>query len=154
MKKYQFKKILKEKIKNAALLYLKKIKNKHKKMDNLEYEDIYIQNYFKNKKYSTKEKQLLFHLRTSMVNVRTNFSSMYKEIECNLCKKDLPQTSADLLKCEAILEKCPELRANQQKASGVQYDHIFNTSESVQLEAARLYAAIFKVKKDLDEQDP
>ena len=88
-----------------------------------------------------------------MVNVRTNFSSMYKEIECDLCKKDLPQTSAHLLECEAILEKCSELRENKQKASRVQYHHIFNTSESIQLEAARLFASIFKVKKDLDEND-
>ena len=78
---------------------------------------------------------------------------MYKELECNLCKKDLPQTSAHLLQCEAIIGKCVELKENQLKAFRVQYDHIFDNKESVQLEAARLYTAILKVKEDLDEQD-
>lgn len=88
-----------------------------------------------------------------MVKVRSNFSSMYKELDCKMCKKDLPQTSAHLLECEAIIGKCVELKENQSKAFRVQYDHIFNSSESVQLEAARLYTAILKVKQDLDEQD-
>ena len=51
MKKYKFMKILKEKIINAALSYLKKIKIKHSKMDILHYNNIKLQEYFKNKKY-------------------------------------------------------------------------------------------------------
>ena len=82
-----------------------------------------------------------------MVNVRTNFSSMYKDTQCNLCQKDLPQTSAHLLECETILSKCSKLNHS------VKYQDIFNASESVQLEAARTYSAIFKVKQDLDEKD-
>ena len=82
-----------------------------------------------------------------MVDVRTNFSSMYKETECNLCQKNLPQTSAHLLECETILRKSSKLNDNAR----LKYRDIFNTSDFIQVEAARVYSEIFKVKQDLDE---
>ena len=82
-----------------------------------------------------------------MVNVRMNFSSMYRNTECNLCSKKIPQTSSHLLECEEMLTNCPELNDNDD----VQYDDIFDSSDAVQLDAARLYSKIFKVKQDLDE---
>ena len=88
---------------------------------------------------------LLFQLKTSMDDTKNNFSSMYADVTCNLCDKDLIQDTAHLLYCQKLIDNCPDLFND----STVEYDHIFKGTIKKQLAAVKLYAKIFKTKQDI-----
>ena len=72
-------------------------------------------------KMSQEEKQLIFKLRSRMTNVKTNFSSMYQNLECTLCEKGILQTDAHLLDCEALIQMCKTLANNY----NAEYEDVF-----------------------------
>ena len=72
-----FKKIIKTKIRKNALINLNILKGKHSKVKDIEYENLSMQAYLSDKRFSSKEKQLLFKLRTKMIDVKGNFKNMY-----------------------------------------------------------------------------
>ena len=78
MSKFLFKKIIKMKVKEAALKYLIEKKNEHSKMTNLTYSKLDMQPYFKSKCLNTNQVKQLFRFRTRMSNVKANFKSKYK----------------------------------------------------------------------------
>ena len=56
-----------------AFIYLQSIKESHTKVKDLTYNKNKVQPYILNEKLTTKEKQLLFKLRTHMIDVKENF---------------------------------------------------------------------------------
>ena len=77
MKKAKFKKYLKEKIYASAFSYLKCLQQSHSKVKKIKYDRLKIAPYFKNADFRNDEKSLLFNLRRRMINVKSNFPSMY-----------------------------------------------------------------------------
>ena len=71
--KYKFKKMIKEKARQAAFEYLIEIKNSHSKMDNLQYSQLEMQKYLSNNFIYKNDAQLLFKLRTRMAEFKGNF---------------------------------------------------------------------------------
>ena len=63
-----------------ALDYLLKMKQKHSKMRNLQYEELKIQNYLKNENITVKEAQNLFRYRTRVARFKENFKNNYMQI--------------------------------------------------------------------------
>ena len=90
--KLKLKKILSQKIKNSAFLYLEALKGRHSKVKNIQYTKLEMATYLKDSKITTDIKQLIFRLRTRMVNVKDNFGTMYGDTSCDLCKLNVPQT--------------------------------------------------------------
>ena len=85
MKKSKFKSLVKDRIKGAAHSYLVQKKEGLSKLNNLT-SDLSFKEYLATDQISTTEKQLLFKLRTRMIHVKGNYSSMYKDdISYNLC---------------------------------------------------------------------
>ena len=88
---------MKKKINEAAFHYLSKIKDTHSKVKDIFYGKLEIQVFLLETKFSTKEKQLLFRLRTRMTDVKNNFKSQYQDLTCNLCDKDILQMTFTFL---------------------------------------------------------
>ena len=78
------------KIKKETLAFLISIKNKHSKMDNLNFEELKCSDYLKNSQISTEDTKLLFQLRTRMYPVKNNFKQRYQnDLNCRLCTENL-----------------------------------------------------------------
>ena len=71
--KESFKNEVKREAKEYSMKLLLLKKAKHSKMDNLEYEDLHIQDYFKLDSVTTSEVQEAFRFRTRMVKLGENF---------------------------------------------------------------------------------
>ena len=63
-----------------------------------------MQSYLCDERFSRQEIQLLFALRTRMVNVKTNFRNLYEnELECHTCEDDESiEDENHLLVCESL----------------------------------------------------
>ena len=147
MKKFKFKELLKNKIHTASFKYLQKIQEKHSKSKDIKYEHFQIQQYLTNNKFTTKEKIMLFQLRTSMNDVKLNFKSMYTDYTCDLCEESVPQSTTHLLDCEKILSNCPDLYND----TDLEYHHIFIEVEK-QLSAVKLFCKVYQVKQNLEDE--
>ena len=81
--KHKLKSIVKSKIKEAALDYLKEVQRKHSKMDLLRYNSYQIQEYLHSPLFNDESRQLLFRLRTRTVSgVRCDFKGIYSDTSC------------------------------------------------------------------------
>ena len=100
---WSFKKLVKVKTKEFALDYLLKLKERHSKMNSLEYQELKIQNYLKDENISVKEAQNIFKYRTRVANFKENFKNNYNGLECPLCLVH-PDTQAYCVQCPIIKE--------------------------------------------------
>ena len=100
MTKYSFKRIIKTKVKEAALSFLMQKKKGHSKLNNLIYTTLKMQPYFKSKRLNANQVKQLFRFRTRMSNIKANFKSKYTKIGY-LCPLKCGQYEDDqhLLKC-------------------------------------------------------
>ena len=139
MSKYTFKKLVNKQIKLKAEEYLASIQDGHSKTKDLG--TYQFQPYLTSKNMSTKEKQLLFQLRTRTTPTRANYKNKYKfDLSCPLCKdKTTEQTDAHLLNCSAITKLIP-ITTNLDKMN---YEMIFNDSED-QTKVIKVYQELFK----------
>ena len=103
--KESFKNEVKRKAKEYSMKLLLLKKAKHSKMDNLEYEDLHIQDYFKLDSVTTSEVQEAFRFRTRMVKLGENFRGQGGEAWCPLCKTHL-DNQAHIFQCQVIGNKC------------------------------------------------
>ena len=88
-----------KKIREAANNFLLELKDKHSKSSglNLTYQ---IKEYLTTDKLTTKEKQLLFQLRTRTFQCKTNYAHQYESLLCNDCNEI--DTQEHLLSCIKI----------------------------------------------------
>ena len=81
-KKETFKKIIKTKIRNLAFSDLMKEKEGKSKMKDLTYSELKMQDYLVSNELTRSEKQLLFKIRTRMINTPDN---MGQNTLCKIC---------------------------------------------------------------------
>ena len=102
MSKYQFKKIVKEKIVKLAASNLEsRKKQKSMKLENMKFEP---QEYLMSKNLSISEVQTLFKIRNNMIEVKENFKSSHENLLCRLCLL-CTETQQHLIDCTIIREK-------------------------------------------------
>ena len=130
--KFKFKKMIKEKARQAAFEYLMDIKKSHSKMDNLQYSQLEMQKYLSNNFIYKNDAQLLFKLRTRMADFKGNFKNGNVDLTCRFCLEDDLQDH--VLVCDAVASNIPE-------ASQVQYKNLFSSNEK---EVKRTLEAIKK----------
>ena len=80
-----FKNKVKTHVAQAAFLWLNDVKNQSKKIGNIKYSELKIQNYLISDKLSVKQRKLLAHLRCKMTKLRANYPKMYESKYCQLC---------------------------------------------------------------------
>ena len=100
-----FKRLVKLKTKEYTLDHLLKIKEKHSKMDNLEYIELKLQNYLKDVNITVQEAKNLYRFRTRAAKFRENMKNSYNvSIACPLCHVQ-PDTQVHSLKCPVVRTK-------------------------------------------------
>ena len=138
MKKSKFKTLVKEKIRGAAHCYLIEKKESLSKLKNLSSE-FNLKEYLLTDKLSTSEKQLLFKLRTRMIPVKGNFSSMYKDdLSCHLCNMNLKESQEHLLSCSFL--------THVNEGSSVEYLDIYHTNLEKQIRAVKHWSILLKTR--------
>ena len=97
-----FKRLVKVKTKEYTLDHLLKIKEKHSKMDNLDYIDLKLQNYLKDEKILVKEAKTLYRFRTRAAKFGENMKNNCNvSTACPLCHVQ-PDTQEHSLKCPVV----------------------------------------------------
>ena len=79
---YSFKRLVKIKTKEYALDYLMKIKERHSKMEKLEYVELKLQNYLRDDKIPVKEAINLYRFRTRVAKFKENFQNSHASHAC------------------------------------------------------------------------
>ena len=80
-----FRKLVKNKIRAAALEYLKSIQQKHTKVKDIIYTNLETQPYLRSPLFSNPETKLLFALRSRTADFKANFSNLNGgQVECPL----------------------------------------------------------------------
>ena len=144
-----YKKEVKEKIRKAALKELNDKKENHSKVKVIEYNNFTLQPYLSDSRFSMRDKQLLFKLRTKMLDVKANFKGMYPEnLHCNICNEDIVQNQEHLLNCQIIVDNCSELFDN----INVEHDDIYGHVDK-QLSVVKLYKRVLEVRDWLQEEN-
>ena len=115
----------------------------HKKVKTLKYKKVQIQTYLKDSNLSTEKKQLLFSLRTRMLDIKENFSFLYLDNECTLGCKEI-ESQEHLLNCQVIIENCFELSED----IDVEYEDIVGTIDR-QIKFINLYKCVIDTRKEL-----
>ena len=74
---------IKSAIQKAAFKYFMEIKEGHKKLDNVKYEDFKIQQYLTSKLFNQKERQMLYLMRSQCHNSKYNLKMQRNYIKCS-----------------------------------------------------------------------
>ena len=145
-KKTKFKKLLKEKLNKKAsdFLYSQRDREDRSKTKNLKL--FGLQNYLKTTGLSTKEKKILFSLRTRMFDVKTNYRNKYQyNMQCRLCDdKSEEESEKHLLKCSKIVQQCTNF-----DISNAKYEDIFSDDIDKQISIAKIYTFALKTRAKL-----
>ena len=106
--KFQFKSIIKQLIKQVALIYLLELKFKHSKIKDINYDSLSTQEYLISSEFTNDEVNLIYLLRSRTINCKSHFKSLNNtNVLCDPCLKH-PDDQRFFLKCEVIKQKLPE----------------------------------------------
>ena len=139
-------------MKALALKYFRKEeeKLKHKKIKKLNHESLEMS---ENPEPNSQRKklndaQLLFQLRTKMVQVKANYSSKYREdLNCILCEKE-GRFKKDTQK---HIMKCPTIRKEIIEQEAVHYEDLNSDILNEQIDMVKRFRKMFEVRKKLIE---
>jgi len=94
---------------------------------------------------TTKQKKLLFSLRTRSVDVKTNYKSKYKfNMQCRLCEK-FEDSEKHYLECEKMLANI----GSNFDLTRAKYENIFSSDLKDQISITKIYEQIFKTRTKL-----
>ena len=145
MKECKFKGIVERAIKAKALDYLNNIASGHSKTKKMVKTNLDREKYLEDPRFTRSDVELLFCLRTRMVEVKGNFPNKYgDDIGCKLCKVQV-ETQEHLLNCEEI-KKDVDIPLN------VAYEDIFRNSDK-QLEIVKAYKSILRQREIILSSD-
>ena len=103
-----------------------------------------MQSYLKSNIFYLEESKMLFKLRSRMLNVKSNFSSMYKDnMNCRLCKK-VEENQEHILKCEFLTN-------DNENHEDVKYTNIFSTNNDEMKEVVRILIEKWKERNSILE---
>ena len=125
MSKFQFKSLVNKKVNSFAFDYLKEKAQSHKKsekiLENIQKRSVFErQSYLRENMLHKSDSQLLFKLRTRMLDVKSNFLNYYNNnVTCRTC--GVP----DSIENEQHLLKCENLRSEIEPDSDVNFEYLF-----------------------------
>ena len=144
-----FKKKVKNHVSETALHWLLNEKQRSKKVGNVEYSNLSIQNYLKSEILDVQQKKFLTQLRGKMVKVRANYSKMYENIFCPLCissGKNFEDSQEHLLKCNILCN-------DNDLDIGTEYSDIYSEEQSKFKEITVLLEQKYKLRERLLRTD-
>ena len=88
MSQEQFRKLVKKKVYSHAVKYIHDLAEPHSKSERLQNPKFERQAYFSDRRFSKFDIQLLFTLRTKMLNCKSNFQNQFNnKLTCRICKE-------------------------------------------------------------------
>ena len=137
----RFKKILKEKMKSAAFNYLTKEKGKQKKILNIKYDKLEMQEYLLSGDRNSEISKLIFKARGLNLDIKTHKKWKYSDRLCIGCQVK-EETGDEILFCESFGENMDKIA----------YNWFFSTNSSDQIEVAKLMKKKLKERAKLTEE--
>ena len=142
--KTKFKNFIKKKALEIAQKYLQRKKEKHSKLDNLEFKKLKCAPYLKDPRISQKEAKLLFRLRTRMYHVKSNYKNKYiNNLICDLCKSATCDQQ-HLMECSILKKEISQLKEN----TVIKYSDIFTNNDKI-IPAIKLFSIICRRREEL-----
>ena len=139
MKESKFKRIVNIAVTEKTLEYLNKTAHGHSKSRKLIKQTLEREKYFDDPRFTRSDVELLFSLRTRMIDVKNNFSNKYgDDIACRTCKVQ-PESQEHILKCEA-------LKITVDVPNDVCYEDIFKSVEK-QLEIVKVFRNLLRERE-------
>ena len=120
------------------------LKKKHSKVKFLSCAELKPANYNQDSRFNTKEKQLLFKLRSKTLDVKENFRGLNNNPWCIACGL-FPETQSHLLQCPQLVIglKYPNL-----KTSRLNENFIYGSIEQQQT-IVKIYGDILEIRDNL-----
>ena len=144
--KTSFKTYVKKKVTQNFLQHLERLKSKHSKSKFLSCDKLKVAEYIQSPLFSTKEKELLFKLRSKTLDVKENFPGQYGSTWCRSCGL-FPETQSHLLQCPEIT---PKLKTINKSYSEVYENQIYGNIEEQQI-IVSIYSEVLLVRESLKE---
>ena len=143
MSKFEFRKLLRRKIKIKKHEFLKSLQDKHSKTKRLEIEDS-PQEYLRSTYLSTSQKRFLFSLWCKMTINKTHFKQKFANLVCRLClDANSEESLSHLCDCSFIKQHVPEI-------STVSVDDIFGGIED-QIKAVNIFMKVFTYIEETEQ---
>ena len=147
MTKYRFKKLVEKKVNGYAFKYLKEKAQSHSKsigiLEDVErHPTMRRPNYLKANILMKSDCQLLFELRSRMLDVKTNFSNLYdNDTRCRTCRQDgAVEDEEHLLHCDAL--------ASENMDQEVKFEFVYGDIDK-QIRAIKVFKAVLRKRNFL-----
>ena len=134
---------IKQKVRNAALLYLKEKQQKHSKIKNIEYEKLETQKYMISSLFRNNEVNLLFALRSRNIDCKANFKNGFNNILCQLCYES-EDDQLHIMKCKILNQL---FQSKDMSYESVENSDIFKEDIRKQKVIVNLYENLLKIRK-------
>ena len=144
-----FKSFVKKKIHAKHLSNLSEMKIKHSKSKFLDCSMLKPAEYIVSQKFTTREKRLLFRLRSRTLELKGNFPGQFQDLICRTCGL-ADETQHHLLQCEAITSK---LGYVQQQISDLDEHLIYGNAEE-QAVIVKVFSDILEARDALLSSSP
>ena len=147
MSKEEFRKQIKIRVEKTAINYFKKLQSSHSKTSKLVCDGFNPAEYLHSPYLNKEEVQQLFKLRNHMIDVKQNFSSIYKEnMWCRTCYL-FQESQEHLLKCSVIVDRLKQ----SINFSTAKYCMLFK-SEEEQIKITKVFSLVLKTRKSIIEE--
>ena len=133
--KEKYKNMIKSKIENKAVQYLKETARSHSKSKWLINQKFEKQQYLSDRRFTKEEVQLLFSLRTKTVDCKSNFKNLYgTNLTCRICDdKNSLENEDHILTCKLLNEE----------THNIQFTDVYGTIEQ-QYKAVQMFKKILR----------
>ena len=131
-------------INKAAFEYLQNEKEKQSKIKNIKYRKLKMQKYLMSNLFSNEEIELLRKIRAKMLNLKVNFSSLYKNnLKCSMDECQVEESQEHImLGCRPILDHLDDKNHN------IKYQDIYGSTRK-QIKATRLFSKLLDIRSEI-----
>ena len=139
--KLQFRKILKERIRNEAFEFLKNQQLNQEKIKNIKYEELKIQDYLADGDRNNSVSKIIFKARGKTLDIKSQKRWKYDDLQCTGCSQNI-ESGEEMMQCE-------NLGSNQ---FGAEYSWFFSDLVSKKIEAGKVIMKKLQKRKKLREE--
>ena len=147
LQKETFRKYVKSKVRIKYRRYLNEIKRTHSKSNYLVCRKLEMAEYLNNPRFNTRQKQLLFKLRSRTLDVKCNFRGQFIDLWCISCGL-FPESQSHILQCPELVTKLNYLAG---KTSCLNENCIYGDIEE-QLKIVNIYSDLLEEREKLKEK--
>ena len=145
--KHSFKKLIKERIQEDAINFLKEKQNQHSKTKNL-IANGEMKEYLKSSYFSTSDKQDLFKLKCGMSPNKLSYKNNFSDLTCRICRLTGSEESlGHLLRCPTLTQ-----RKDLPEIENIRVEDLFGDLDQ-QAKALKIFRTIFSILDDSNKDN-